>query len=89
MKPEKIILMTPTHEQSTPSFHVEENLAEDFLKFLKSQGLEAWQPPEKFEKQGPDHRPIVEIRLEAGTPLQQLETLADKFMAEPQREKVR
>jgi hypothetical protein len=80
MQNQKIILLPPTHEQTPPSFHVEGSLAERFLAFLKSRGVEAWQPPEVLEKTGPDAQQTVEIAVEPETPLPHLETLMKEFL---------
>ncbi len=80
MQPERIILIPPTHEQSTPSFHVEGSLAKSFLEFLKSKSITAWQPPESLGKRGPDHRPVVQIEIEAGTSPNMLEGLIGEFL---------
>lgn len=87
MQPEKIILLPPTHEQSTPSFHVEGSLADSFLEFLKTKGITAWQPPEKLDKQGPDNRRIVEIEIEANTSPAMLEGLIREFLSQPANQK--
>ena len=81
MQKQKIILIPPTHEQTPPSFHVEGSLAKRFLAFLKSRGVEAWQPPEVLEKTGPDALQTVEIAVEAETPLPRLEALMEEFLA--------
>lgn len=81
MQAEEIILIPPTHEQSTPSFHVAGSLKDDFLAFLKQQGITAWQPPEKLETRGPDDRHVIEIEIEAETPVDFLEGLIGKFWA--------
>lgn len=80
MQPEHIVVIPPTHEQSTPSFHVESSLAQPFLAFLKSKGIVAWQPPAQLEKSGPDNRCIIEIEVEAGTPETFLESLVTEFL---------
>jgi len=80
---EKIILIPPTHEQTTPSFHVEGSLAEQFIGFLKSRGIEAWQPPEKLDTRGADTRRIIEIEIEAGTEMSFLENLRREFLDKP------
>jgi len=79
-QPQKLILLPPTHEQSTPSFHVTETLAPPFLDFLRQHGITAWQPPKMLEKQGPEADHIVEIEIEADTPVIRLETLAEEFL---------
>ncbi len=80
MQPQKIILIPPTHEQSTPSFHVEGSQANAFLAFLESKGITAWQPPEIMGKRGPDHQQIVEIEIEAGTSPDLLDDLIGAFL---------
>lgn len=87
MQPEKIILLPPTHEQSTPSFHVEGSLAESFLSFLERKNITAWQPLEKLEKRGPDDRHLVEITIEADTSTALLEGLIKEFLAQPENQK--
>jgi hypothetical protein len=82
MNAKPIIVIPPTHEQTTPSFHIEGGLAAAFLEFLKTKGITAWQPPEKLETKGEDHRSIVEVEIEAGTPLSKLEALAEAFLSE-------
>lgn len=81
MQTQKILLFPPTHEQSTPCFHVERCLALPFLTFLRAKGLDAWQPPEVLEKRGPDEENVVEISVEANTPQQLLEGLKDEFLS--------
>lgn len=81
MQPEKIILLPPTHEQSTPSYHVEGNIAPAFIKFLEAKGVTIWQPPQVLEKRGPGDHPIVEIEIEAGTSTSLLEGLIAEFFA--------
>ncbi|PTY00206.1 hypothetical protein DB345_01280 [Spartobacteria bacterium LR76] len=78
-QPEQIVLFPTTHEQENPTFHVEASLAEDFLEFLKQKGLSAWEPPQKLDKVGPDHRRIIELKLEAETPQHNLEELLEQF----------
>jgi hypothetical protein len=79
-QPEKIVLFPTTHEQENPTFHVEATLADAFLKFLKQNGLQAWEPLKKLDKTGPDHRRVIELRLEAETPLENLERLLHEFL---------
>lgn len=81
MQSQKILLFPPTHEQTTPCFHVERCLALPFLAFLRSKGLDAWQPPEVLEKRGPDDEKVVEISVEANTPQPLLEGLREEFLA--------
>ncbi len=83
MQPEKIILFPPTHEQTTPSYHVEGNIAPAFIEFLESKGVTIWQSPQLLEKRGPGDHPIVEIEIEAGTSVPLLERLIDEFLAIP------
>ena len=80
MQREKIIVIPPTHEQSTPSFHVEASLVEPFIHFLGEHGLTAWEPPEALDKEGPGPGGIVEIEIEADTPVARLERLKDEFL---------
>lgn len=80
MQSANLLLIPPTHEQSTPSFHVAGSLAADFLAFLKKNGITAWQPPETLDLKGPDAQRVVEIEIEADTPLDFLEGLISKFL---------
>jgi hypothetical protein len=80
MQSANLLLIPPTHEQSTPSFHVAGSLAADFLAFLEKNGVTAWQPPETLDLKGPDAQRVVEIEIEAGTPLDFLEGLVQKFL---------
>lgn len=79
-QPERLIVLPPTHEQSTPSYHVVKGLAAPFLAFLKTKGVTAWQPPEVLEKHGPGSDQIVEIEIEAGTPVSRLEAYMHEFL---------
>lgn len=80
MQHEELILIPPTHEQSLPSFHVAGNLAEPFIAFLRDKGISAWEPPLALDKKGPDSRRVVEIEVEADTPLDMLEGLIGEFL---------
>ena len=82
MQAQKVILLHPTHEQ-TASFHVEASLAEPFLQFLKEKGISAWEPPHEVPIEGPDHRKVVEVNIEADTDVNLLEKLTDEFLASP------
>lgn len=81
MQPEPIILLPATHEQSTPSFHVEGSRSRAFIDFLHRKGVDAWQPPEQLEKFGPDQCRLVEIEIAAGTSEEFLEGLIAEFLA--------
>jgi hypothetical protein len=81
MQPERIVLFPPTHEQTTPSYHVEGNIAPAFIEFLEYKGVTIWQPPQVLEKRGPGGHPIVEIEIKAGTPVEMLENLIGEFLA--------
>lgn len=78
-QPGEIILIPPTHEQSTPSFHVAGSLADQFLTYLQIEGIKAWEPPVELDKKGPDQCRIVEIEIEAETPVDFLQGLIDDF----------
>jgi len=76
MQPEKIVLIPPTHEISTPSFHVVEELLESFVNSLKESGIQISQPPVPLsEKDG-----LWDVRVEADTPVSRLEDLMHRFM---------
>lgn len=81
MQPERIILIPPNHEQTTPSYHVEGHLAPAFIEFIESRGVTIWQPPQLLEKRGPGDHPLVEIEIEAGTSVPMLENLISEFLA--------
>jgi hypothetical protein len=83
MQPEPIVLIPPTHEQSTPSFHVEDALFEPFIEFLESRGVRIAEEPEVLGRMGPHGSPLHEIEVEAGTPLPRLESLQREFLREP------
>lgn len=82
MQPEPIILFPTTHEQSNPTFHVEATQFDAFLAFLQRKGLQAWEPPQRLEKLGPDQKHIIEVQLNAETPENYLETLLKEFREE-------
>ncbi len=82
-QPEPIVLFPTTHEQENPTFHVEGSLADAFLEFLEKKGLQAWEPPQKLDKTGPDHRRVIELRLAAETSEDDLEELRKEFLARP------
>ncbi len=81
MQPEPIIVIPPTHEQTAPAFHVAGSLISDFYTFLLTRGFTAWEPPRQLEKIGPDHLPVVEIEVEAGTPPSEMERIIAEFTA--------
>lgn len=81
MQPERIILLSPTHEQSLPTYHVVGPISEDFLKFLEKRNVPVQQPPQVLDKRGPGDHPIVEVLVESGTPVSELEALIPEFLA--------
>lgn len=81
MQPEQIILLPPTHEQSLPTYHVVGPISEDFIKFLEERSVPIQQPPHVLEKRGPGDHPIVEVLIEADTPVAQLEAFIPEFLA--------
>jgi len=80
MQPEPIVLIPPTHEQSTPSFHVQESLFEPFIHYLRTHGVHVTEEPEVLGPLGPHNSLLHEIEIEAGTPLPRLETLMHDFL---------
>jgi hypothetical protein len=83
MQSEKIVLIPPTHEQSTPSFHVEAGLMPDFSAYLADHGVHVIdQPPEPLGPMGPRGCMLEEIEIEEGTPMDRLETLMDQYLEE-------
>lgn len=81
-QPEPAILLPPTHEQSTPSFHVASALADRFQGFLADRGLTPWEPPEVLEKPAAAGGPVVEILVAADTPMDKLEAILRDFLAD-------
>lgn len=84
MQNEPVILLPTTHEQSTPTFHVEASIADEFLAFLDSHGLQPFEPPEPVGNEGPDRLQVIEVRLEANTPEDTLERLRAEFLSKTQ-----
>lgn len=84
-QPEVIVLFPPTHEQENPTFHVEASLADAFIGYLAANGLQAWEPPQKLDKMGPDRHRIIEVQLEANTPMEGLERLLHEFLRQSGR----
>jgi|GEM_PF-1019457 len=83
MQPQKIVLIPPTHEQSTPSFHVTDELLEPFMEYLDGHGIHIMgQPPEPLGPMGPQGCELDEIEIEEGTSMSQLEMLMNDFLAE-------
>ena len=62
-QPEKIILIPPNHEQSWPSFHVEESLLGALLAHLKANGIEPMQEPEPLGDLGPKGNSLFEVEV--------------------------
>lgn len=79
---EPIVLIPPTHEQSTPSFHVQAALLKRFADFLRERGVNIVQPPEATGQTGPQAAPLAELEIESGTPLDELERLRGEFLAQ-------
>jgi hypothetical protein len=77
MNTESITLFPPTHEQSLPTFHVREDLRSRFIAFLEQEGFQVAEQPEHISGTG-----VAEILLEAGTPLEQLESAQARFLAQ-------
>ncbi|MDX2081665.1 MAG: hypothetical protein SFU53_12855 [Terrimicrobiaceae bacterium] len=77
---QKAILLPPTHEQSTPSFHVASGLADRFQAFLADHGLTPWEPPEVLDKPAAAGGPVVEFRVPADTPQDGLEKILKEFL---------
>lgn len=75
-----IVLIPPTHEQSTPSFHVRSDLLPPFLAFLAENGVNVTQPPESTGQSGPGDASLAEIEIEANTPEERLESLKAQFL---------
>jgi hypothetical protein len=83
MQAQKIVLIPPTHEQSTPSFHVTDELLEPFMEYLGGHGIHiVGQPPEPLGPMGPQGCELDEIEIEEGTSMPKLETLMNEFLAE-------
>lgn len=78
MQPEDIVLIPPTHEISTPSFHVKDSLSEAFRRHLESGGIEIVEEPSSIGGSA-SGKNLVELRAAAGTPMDRLEKLLDEF----------
>jgi len=76
MSNEIIILFATTHEQSLPTFHVRADLITEFMWILNNRGFISTEPPKKLPG-----KPMMEVLLEAGTPLDKLESVKDMFIA--------
>lgn len=82
MQTQEIIVIPPTHEQSAPSFHVAGGSAKAFLDFLAERGVKAWHPPEALYTRGPDGHRVIEVEIEADTPVDFLRGLAEDFLSQ-------
>jgi hypothetical protein len=83
MQTAPIVLIPPTHELSTPSFHVQEVWFDPFLKFLNTRSVHVTEEPGNLGCLGPHGVQLREIRVEAGTPMPRLETVLRDFLTEP------
>jgi hypothetical protein len=80
MQSQKIILLPPTHEQSLPSFHLREDLLTGFLAYLEEHGFNVVEEPEPLGNLGPDSAPLIEVKIEANTPVDKLEAAMEDFL---------
>ncbi len=79
-QPQKIILIPPNHEQSWPSFHVEEALLEPLLAHLKANGIEPMQEPEPLGNLGPKGNSLFEVEVSDDCKVEQLEEVLSSFI---------
>lgn len=81
MQSENIVLIPPTHEISTPSFHVVQPLCGPLIARLEANGLHITEEPRPV---GPGSESLIEVRVEADSPMEKLE----KLLAEIRKESV-
>jgi hypothetical protein len=79
MRPEKIILLPPTHE-SLPSFHVQGELLPAFLDHLANSGIKVSEPPEPQGNLEPGAISVVGVDVQEGTSLKRLQEVLDEFL---------
>lgn len=81
-QPEKVILIPPNHEQSWPSFHVEEALLSALLAHLKANGIEPMQEPEPLGDLGPKGNSLYEVEVSDDHKVPELEKVLTSFLSE-------
>lgn len=79
-QPQKIILIPPNHEQSWPSFHVEEALLAPLLAHLKDNDIEPMQEPEALGDLGPKGNSLFEVEVSDSYKVDQLEQVLSSFL---------
>lgn len=84
MQAEDIVLFSPTHEQSLPSFHVQADLVSSFTAYLQQQGFELAEPNRALGVQG-SHHGLVEVLVKAGTSLPRLDKARQDFLKSVRR----
>jgi hypothetical protein len=76
---EDIVLIPPTHEISTPSFHVPRTLCASLIARLEANGLSIAEEPRPV---GVESDSLIEVRVKAGSPMDRLEELLTMFRKE-------
>lgn len=80
LQPERIILLSPNHEQSWPSFHVEEELLSSLLTHLKAHHVELTQEPELLGHLGPEARNLYAVKVSDDYTEEELEKVLSSFL---------
>lgn len=82
LQPERIILIPPNHEQSWPSFHVEEELLAPLLAHLKTHHISLAQEPEPLGHLGPEAHNLYEVEVSDDYSEEELEKILSNFLEE-------
>lgn len=82
MSQDAVILIPPSEEQATASFHVEAALADRFLAFLRQRQIPLWQPPEPLGRPDPSRQKLVELEVGQDVEMQRLEAARRDFLLE-------
>lgn len=80
LQPERIILLPPNHEQSWPSFHVEEELLPSLLSHLETHHIELAQEPELLGHLGPKAHNLYEVKVSDDYSEEELEEVLSSFL---------
>jgi hypothetical protein len=80
LQPERIIFLPPNHEQSWPSFHVEEELLSSLLAHLKTHQIELTQEPELLGHLGPEAHNLYEVKVSDDHSEDELEDVLSSFL---------
>jgi hypothetical protein len=92
MQSQKLVLIPPSDEQASPSFHVVGSLLDPFLEHLAAHRIEIWQPPEPLGPLGPRETSLFEIEIKEEHSMDDLDRVLSDFLEvhgitskEPQR----